>query len=476
MLSVKAVAVLTAVIAAGVFAGSAGASAVRITPVIKGAGTVYRVTGTAQNPIFTEMCTNTNTDDRVTKNDCSQLVVSNDFISQIQATIRAVPLGSPANHWFFVPGWFPGTCHAVTPENYCTFQAPFLGDQSFSPLIIFDDVAAPGLLTFVTASYSDVADRTITFSMVWNEPVDAQCRIDGGTPVACTPDVTPFTLSEGDHTLDARAFDKSGNQSGFSSPHSFKIVDTAINGGPSNGSTSGPNVSFLYSTVAGIAYDCAIDGSGFFDCGSNPFSAFNGLTTGQHTFQVRAKNGGYFDHVPAVRTWTVDATPPETSVASGPPTLTKAKTAQIHFNSSEGGSSFQCSLDGAAASACTSPLNLTGLGLGTHLLTVVATDQYGNVDGTAATFSWTVDFAPPNTRLTKSPPANTKARKAAFKFNSTEPNSTFQCKLDKGAYKPCVSGKSYKNLKKGKHTFRVRAIDKAGNVDASPIVKTWRIT
>ncbi len=39
----KFAAVLTAVVAAGAFAGSAGASAVRITPVIKGAGTVYRV-------------------------------------------------------------------------------------------------------------------------------------------------------------------------------------------------------------------------------------------------------------------------------------------------------------------------------------------------------------------------------------------------------------------------------------------------
>ncbi len=383
-------------------------------------------------------------------------------------------MGTPANHWFFVPGWLPGTCHQVTVENYCIFQAPLFGDASFSPLITFDDLASPGLLSFVTASYSDVADRTITFSMVWNEPVDAQCRIDGGAAVPCTADVTPFTLSEGDHTLDARAADKSGNLSGFSSPHAFKIVDTAINGGPSNGSTTGPGVSFLYSTIAGLAYDCAIDGSGFFDCGATPFSAYNGLTTGQHTFQVRAKNGGYFDHVPAVRTWTVDATPPDTSIASGPPSLTKAKTASIQFNASEA-STFQCSLDGAAATACTSPLNLTGLGLGTHLLTVAATDGYGNADATAATFSWTVDFVPPNTRLTKGPKASTTARKAAFKFNSTEANSTFQCKLDKGGYKSCTSGKSYKNLKKGKHTFRVRAIDKAGNVDATPIAKTWRI-
>ncbi len=421
------------------------------------------------------MCTNTNTDDRVTKNDCSQLVVSNDLISQIQATIRAVPLGSPANHWFFVPGWFPGTCHAVTPENYCTFQAPLFGDASFSPLIIFDDLASPGLLTFVTASYSDSADRTITVSMVWNEPVDAQCRIDGGTPVACTADVTPFTLSEGDHTLDARASDKSGNLSGFSSQHTFKIVDTSINGGPSNGSTSGPNVSFLYSTVAGIAYDCAIDGSGFFDCGSNPFAGFNGLTTGQHTFQVRAKNGGYFDHVPAVRTWTVDATPPETSVTSGPSNKTKQKTATINFEANEPVARFDCSLDGAAEAQCFPALNLTALAEGTHLLTVRATDVFGNVDASPATFSWTVDSLPPQTAIKKGPAANTKARKATFKFTSTEANSTFQCKLDKKAWKTCKSGVAYKNLKKGKHTFQVRASDSLANQDRSPAKKTWRI-
>ena len=154
--------------------------------------------------------------------------------------------------------------------------------------------------------------------MVWNEPVDAQCRIDGGSPVACTEGVTPFTLSEGDHTLDARAADKSGNLSGFSAQHVFKIVDTAINGGPGNGETSGPNVSFLFSTGAGIGWDCELDFGGFSDCGGTFFKAYNGLPTGQHTFRVRAKNGGYFDHVPAVRTWTVDATPPDTSVTGGP--------------------------------------------------------------------------------------------------------------------------------------------------------------
>ncbi len=234
-------------------------------------------------------------------------------------------------------------------------------------------------------------------------------------------------------------------------------------------------MSFLFSTGAGIGWDCELDFGGFSDCGGTFFKAYNGLPTGQHTFGVRAKNGGYFDHVPVVRTWTVDATPPDTSVTGGPATLTKAKTAQIQFSASEA-STFQCSLDGAAASACTSPLNLSGLGLGTHLLTVVATDGYGNVDATAATFSWTVDFAPPQTTIKKGPAANTKARKATFKFTSTEANSSFKCKLDKKPWKTCKTGVSYKNLKKGKHTFQVRASDSLANQDTSPAKKTWRIS
>ena len=53
---------------------------------------------------------------------------------------------------------------------------------------------------------------------------------------------------------------------------------------------------------------------------------------------------------------------------------------------------------------------------------------------------------------------------AKFKFKSNEGGSKFQCKLDKGKFKKCRSPKTYKKLKPGKHVFKVRAIDKAGNV------------
>jgi hypothetical protein len=68
-----------------------------------------------------------------------------------------------------------------------------------------------------------------------------------------------------------------------------------------------------------------------------------------------------------------------------------------------------------------------------------------------------------------------KGTTAKFKFTSNEPGSTFQCKLDKRKFKPCSSPKKYKHLSDGKHKFKVRAVDKAGNVDASPAKKKFTI-
>ena len=66
-------------------------------------------------------------------------------------------------------------------------------------------------------------------------------------------------------------------------------------------------------------------------------------------------------------------------------------------------------------------------------------------------------------------------RKATFRFGSGEQGSRFSCKLDRKKYKPCTSPKTYKKLKRGRHVFRVKARDRAGNVDKTPIVRRFRI-
>jgi hypothetical protein len=78
----------------------------------------------------------------------------------------------------------------------------------------------------------------------------------------------------------------------------------------------------------------------------------------------------------------------------------------------------------------------------------------------------------PETTIVKGPKARTHRRTAKFRFVSSEPGSTFQCKLDARKFKPCLSPKKYKRLKPGRHVFEVRAIDPAGNRDKTPA--TWR--
>jgi hypothetical protein len=83
---------------------------------------------------------------------------------------------------------------------------------------------------------------------------------------------------------------------------------------------------------------------------------------------------------------------------------------------------------------------------------------------------------PPQTKITKAK-INSKKRTATFKFAGSAGSKPygFQCKLDKKKYSSCRSGKTYKNLKPGKHTFQVRAKDHAGMVDKTPAIKKFKI-
>lgn len=88
-----------------------------------------------------------------------------------------------------------------------------------------------------------------------------------------------------------------------------------------------------------------------------------------------------------------------------------------------------------------------------------------------------IDRKAPNTIITSGPRKTTRLRKVRFKFRSTERGSDFQCKPDwRKRWASCRSPKSYANLRLGRHTFLVRAIDGAGNVDRTAARRVWTIT
>jgi len=86
------------------------------------------------------------------------------------------------------------------------------------------------------------------------------------------------------------------------------------------------------------------------------------------------------------------------------------------------------------------------------------------------------DITPPNTSLTQAPPQSTTAITGSFSFTSSEPKSSFSCKLDGGRWGRCNPPKSYLSLSLGSHQFSVRATDPAGNTDQTPASYGWTVT
>jgi subtilisin family serine protease len=173
-----------------------------------------------------------------------------------------------------------------------------------------------------------------------------------------------------------------------------------------------------------------------------------------------------------------DGAAPEGSITQRPPAKTNnTASATFAFTSNEpGGDTFVCSHNGGAFAPCTSPHVEPGpLAPGNHSFAVVALDALMNQDATPAVANWIVDVTKPNTTIIARPPNNTRSRTATFRFKSSEAGSKFQCRHMSGPWTACSSPKTYRGLGVGMHTFRVRAIDAAGNMDSTAAVDTWRV-
>jgi hypothetical protein len=115
----------------------------------------------------------------------------------------------------------------------------------------------------------------------------------------------------------------------------------------------------------------------------------------------------------------------------------------------------------------------------------------GNRDSSPEAYEWTVeapdttppDTTAPETTIASGPADPTNETAATLSFTGSDDVSAvsalrFQCRLDSSLeadWEVCSSPQSYSALGAGRHTFEVRAIDAAGNVDASPASRSWTI-
>jgi len=167
-----------------------------------------------------------------------------------------------------------------------------------------------------------------------------------------------------------------------------------------------------------------------------------------------------------------DVTPPDTGIDSGPPegaTLYEGSASFTFSSPDDGAATFECSLDSAVFSACQSPVDYAGLATGNHSFKVRAVDAAGNRDPSPASRGFKVDLTRADTTITAHPPQTVVPDSTQeLRFESDDPGSTFECRLDTSAFAPCSSPWSISVNAPGDYSGEVRAIGSNGQPDPTP--------
>lgn len=365
---------------------------------------------------------------------------------------------------------------AAGPHSFSVIST-YLGAEG--PAAVRNFTVDPGALdTRITSGPSGPTRET--------EPTFAFEAPGGGTTFACsldeaiaTPCTSPFTvpapLEDGPHSFTVRA-----DGDAIGDTRSFTVdtapPETAITSGPGEGaSTNAVQPTFTFaSSEESSTFICTLDAAPV-PC-TSVFTPATPLAEGEHTLTVAATDpAGNTDPTPVTRNFTVDTTPPETTITGGPEGTVDEAAPTFTFTASEAGSSFRCSVDGAAASLCESPFTVApALPDGLHTFRVHAIDPAGNV-GAAKQRDFTVDTEFPDTSITAGPAGPTNETSPSFAFQSTKPGSTFACALDGATPAPCTSPFQANDLDEGPHTFSVTATDGLGHTDPTPAIREFSV-
>jgi subtilisin-like proprotein convertase family protein len=258
-------------------------------------------------------------------------------------------------------------------------------------------------------------------------------------------------------------------------------------GGPNNGGDDLVNTVFdddaptvIGSTGSAAPY------TGSFRPQGDQLSRFNGQEQ-QGTWKLRVSDR-YENDTGSLLGWGLtirtaqcdpDVNAPETQIQTAPPALAGSRHASFEFGSPRPNSQFQCRLDGGDFSPCNSPQELSDLPEGTHTFEVRAFDQYGNVDGSPAIYTWTVDVTAPALRIDSAGGAAPTVRGIAGTssgdggsvtvdlFSGSSPSGS---PLQSVAVPRDGSGAfsaQFDHVSDGTYTVRARQTDAAGNTGSS---------
>lgn len=168
---------------------------------------------------------------------------------------------------------------------------------------------------------------------------------------------------------------------------------------------------------------------------------------------------------------------PDTAITSKPASLTNVNTADFGFTSASTGATFQCSLDSAAYSSCTSPHSYAGLLDGSYTFNVRAVNSVGLSDPTPATYAWVIDTVAPASVLVL-PPA-VIGTSYAMSGTATDAGSgvtLVEISINSGPWTAVMGtgpwSYNWSIPSAGTYTVQSRATDAAGNVESPSSAKS----
>jgi hypothetical protein len=317
-------------------------------------------------------------------------------------TLRAdVPSGWAFDRWM-TPGMASSPCVGAQTDATCLTTVGSCGPSCTffdrSVRAAFVDVSPPGTVIDLGPSGTvvDVEGRaSFTFHSADPTVVRFECALDSPSFALCASPYGLSRLSDGLHHFEVRAVDPSGLADSSPAGRDWDEEtppDTQITTGPAESALVADRRATLTlaSTKPNSTFECALDGSTWTPC-STP-TVLAGLSDGLHRFAARATDGRRnTDPTPASRTWTVDTSPPDTRIVTGPEDglLTNSRSASFILES-EPGARFECALDGSAFGACSALVALANLSLGGHAFAGRALDAAGNADPTPTGWTWSI--------------------------------------------------------------------------------------
>ena len=304
------------------------------------------------------------------------------------------------------------------------------------------------------------------------------CQWPGGAVQECNFSTANGNLSEGRYLVAISATDKAGN---YADPiYEDLTVDrtppviTILSGPAATSNVTLANYSFnVTDDRSGVkSVECAFDNKGNYASCSSPNKA--NLAEGAHHFYVRAyDNAGNVSE--SQNDFSIDLSAPTVTITSSPSDYSSSASGTFTFTGDDDGkplASYQCKIDSGAYASCSSPKTYSGLADGVHTFSVIGFDGAGNVSA-PATRSWYVDTKGPVIAFILEPKALSSSTTAVYKYTITDAGSgvaSAQCSLDSGAFSNCaLDSSTLTGLAAGKHTFQVKALDKAGNSSLSDL-------